>query len=193
MSCRKCKQDIIRYVEKKSFQTIKERVSDNSHFHYGVPYFRYGICRRLHMTKFKMCKVIWDPCIKCKFKGVVTNYRLPKTPEEQRLEEIKELRREIEDMKAMKDEFDQLKKTIQYNTIPTTLDFDDDDNSIVSIPLYDGLDDDDDTLDREKAAQVAALVKQVNNIANTIHSRDKTPPKPTRKFSKFKRPGTGTL
>lgn len=122
--CKTCHEDIARYVEQRSHFNARKRAPDNTHFHYGIAYYRYGICVRHHYTRFEKAKVIWDPCIKCKFKGV-TNYKLPKTELEEKEEEIVSLRFEVnalkEEMKKYREEYshelNSIKKSMSCDTV----------------------------------------------------------------------------
>jgi hypothetical protein len=76
--CKTCGGDLIRFIERKSYCMFRKRAKDNTHYHYGVGFYRYGVCEKHHYTRCNKTKVIWDPCIKCKMKGVTTKYRLKK-------------------------------------------------------------------------------------------------------------------
>ncbi len=105
--CKTCGKFVERYVEKKSYQTVKKRSADNTHFHYGTAFYRYGICSKYHHNKYGKTKVIWDPCIPCKFRGV-TRYKLKK------VRGTKEINNDIiqlrEEMRLLKEEMSNYKK-----------------------------------------------------------------------------------
>lgn len=94
--CSVCNGKFVHYNEKKSYLTSRKRSNDNTHFHHGITFFRYGICDKFHYTRIRKTKVIWDPCIRCKFKGI-TKYKVPKIKNEittLRLE-VQKLRKEM--------------------------------------------------------------------------------------------------
>ena len=80
--CKRCKLEgkdslIKKEIEKRSFHTVKKQSVDRTHCHNGIVYYVYGLCERFHYERLYKSKVIWDPCLRCKMKGV-TKYKVPK-------------------------------------------------------------------------------------------------------------------
>jgi hypothetical protein len=117
--CRKCKNGFTHFLEQKSYQTVRKRAKDKTHSHYGIAYYRYGICEKHHYNKLNKVKVIWDPCLRCKIGGV-TKYKRPFEPEDDNTSmisnatEIVSVRMEVEELRAemarMKAEMDLLRQ-----------------------------------------------------------------------------------
>jgi len=69
--CPLCDTPIERYTERKCFENLKTLAKDSSHFHYGTPYYRYGVCQQFHFLKGELIKTIWNPCYRCNFVDIV--------------------------------------------------------------------------------------------------------------------------
>jgi hypothetical protein len=96
--CRTCSEKFRDYIEQRSLCTTRKMVPDGSHFHYGLVYYRYGICSRHHYSRIQKTKIIWDPCIRCRFKGV-TRYKICTEEKKEIVSlrlEIRQLREEME-------------------------------------------------------------------------------------------------
>lgn len=64
--CKRCPEKLDHFTERKGKSSVKKKVGD--HYHYGHPYFKYGICSKYHFTKIKKIRTQWDVCQKCKKK-----------------------------------------------------------------------------------------------------------------------------
>lgn len=103
-SCKKCKEQFIRYIEKKSYLPAKKRAKDKTHYHYGTAHHKYGVCPSYHYTRIAKIKINWDPCLRCKFDGVTTFKEIEKEPDEVSVtidenSEIHTLRMDMEELK----------------------------------------------------------------------------------------------
>lgn len=115
--CKDCKEKIVRYLERKSYCMAKKLSPDKTHFHYGVSYYRYGVCIAHHHTRIRISKIIWDPCLKCNFKGVTKRFKLPKYQDEKD-EEISTLRIEVNKLKR---EFEKMRREMEEPNKPIEL------------------------------------------------------------------------
>lgn len=108
--CKTCRKRIIKYFDRKSFHPSKRRASDNTHFHHGTTYDRYGKCDKNHLTKIRKVKVIWDPCLKCKFKGEINSMKRSVSTND--IESIKIEMKELKaEMRKQSKKLNELKKT----------------------------------------------------------------------------------
>lgn len=106
--CPVCGKEFSKFVEKKSYAMCREKSEDKDHFHYGTPFFIYGVCDKFHFSKHKLAKVLWDPCVRCHLKG--HTHTLPSFPSFPSAHGEKITRKEFE---KVRDELDSLKKTLE--------------------------------------------------------------------------------
>lgn len=119
--CRRCREEFIRFVEQKSYYSYKKPAKDNSHFHYGICYYKYGLCINRHYTPLHKTKVIWDSCIRCGYSGT-TKFHLKKKSKkkvveeeeksvcEPRPDEIQSLRVELRQFRKELEEYKRIRK-----------------------------------------------------------------------------------
>lgn len=104
--CPLCASPIEKYTEKKCLESAKEMSKDGSHFHYGIPYYRYSICPQHHLYKQGLVKTVWNPCLRCKFTDIVKKGEIavsePMSARDSAVDsELKKLRRELEFLKRL--------------------------------------------------------------------------------------------
>jgi predicted transcriptional regulator len=63
MECKICRYPFDKYVQRRSLKQVKKRIS--GHLHFGMAFYKYGVCENNHYTKIERTRVDWSHCNKC--------------------------------------------------------------------------------------------------------------------------------
>lgn len=206
-SCSICKSKIMKYTEKKAYGYARNWSKDKTHYHYGIPFYTYGICEVYHLNKDSLTKIVWNPCIRCNIKGFSEKKNKPvkslkkeekdeKDDEKEEKDDEKEDEKETEyvshrELELLKDDFETLRQEIQ--ALKQDLD------AAINTSLTTILEKPEKSEKSEKKRLTISIqenrpkkiLKTPKSYHNTPQAQDSEPATPAsggrRKFSKFKR------